>query len=164
MYIHDVNPGILEKIIEDGIDKMNKTSENDIPCNCLKLRRASLAITKVYDKYLEPSGIKVSQYSILKSISRMEPVNVSNLAINVRLDRTTLVRNLKPLEQKGLISDISKAGNRNRQLILTERGKETLTEAIPLWMKAQDYVEQYLGAEDLSTLSSLLLKIEKIEA
>lgn len=145
------------------MDKMNKASKSNITCTCLKLRRASQTITKVYDKYLEPSGIKVSQYSILKSISHMEPVNVSDLAVNVRLDRTTLVRNLKPLEQKGLISDISKAGTRNRQLILTENGKSVLTEALPLWKKAQACVEQYLGKENSSTLSSLLRKIEGLE-
>lgn len=143
---------------------MVKESKSDInKCSCLKLRRASQAITKIYDKYLEPSGIKISQYSILKSIARMEPVNVSDLAINVRLDRTTLVRNLKPLEQKGLISDISKEGTRNRQIVLTENGRISLKEAIPLWEKAQDYIQQYLGVEDLSTLSILLLKIEKLE-
>lgn len=143
---------------------MNKASKNDIPCNCLRLRRASQAITKVYDKHLEPSGIKVSQYSILKAISRTEPVNVSGLAAHVRLDRTTLVRNLKLLGQKGLISDISKAGARNRQLVLTGGGKEALTKAIPLWEKAQDSVERYLGAENLSILSALLWKIEELES
>lgn len=143
---------------------MVKESKSDInTCSCLKLRRASQAITKIYDEYLEPSGIKISQYSILKSIARMEPVNVSDLAINVRLDRTTLVRNLKPLEQKGLISDISKEGTRNRQIVLTENGKISLKEAIPLWEKAQDYIEQYLGVDDLSTLSILLLKIGKLD-
>lgn len=144
------------------MNKIVKSSKNEISCNCLRLRRASQAITKVYDKYLEPSGIKISQFTILKSIARMEPVNVSDLAGNVRLDRTTLVRNLKPLEEKELISDISQKGTRNRQLVLSEKGKETLKKAIPLWEEAQNYVEQYLGLEDLSTLTCLLSKVEKL--
>ncbi len=143
---------------------MINESKDKITCNCLKLRRAAQAITRVYDKYLEPSGIKISQYSLLKSIARMEPVNVSDLAVNVRLDRTTLVRNIKLLEVKGLISDLSKEGSRNRQLILSERGKTTLMEAIPLWEEAQNYVKQFLGSDDLSTLFSLLSKIENLDA
>lgn len=142
---------------------MINESKDKINCNCLKLRRAAQAITRVYDKYLEPSGIKISQYSLLKSIARMEPVNVSDLAVNVRLDRTTLVRNIKLLEEKGLISDLSKEGSRNRQLILSECGKITLMEAIPLWEEAQNYVKQFLGSDDLSTLLSLLSKIENLD-
>ncbi len=146
------------------MDKIITAQKNDIICNCLKLRRASQAITKVYDKYLESSGIKISQYLILKTISRTQPVNVSDLAANVRLDRTTLVRSLKPLEQRELISDIAKEGTRNRQLVLSEYGKETLAKATALWMEAQDYIEQYLGKEDLSELNLLLRKTEELES
>lgn len=141
---------------------MAKGLDSDFPCNCLRLRRASEAITKVYNKHLEPSGITISQYSLLTSIARMEPVNVSELAAHVRLDRTTLVRNLKPLEQAGLIADISKKGARNRQLTVSESGKETLKKAIPLWIEAQENVEQHLGLAELSTLSSLLSRIEEL--
>lgn len=142
---------------------MKNELKDNISCNCLNLRRAAQAITRVYDKHLEPSGIKVSQYSLLKSIAQAEPVNVSDLAVKVRLDRTTLVRNLKPLEEKGLISDLSKEGSRNRQLTLSESGKKTLIEAIPLWEEAQNSINQFLGPDDLSTLLSLLSKIENLD-
>ena len=141
---------------------MSTSAKREIPCTCLKLRRASQAITKVYDQYLEPSGIKISQYSILSSISYLQPVSVSDLASYLRLDRTTLVRNLKLIEQKGFISDLAKTGSRNRELTLTESGKAALRSAIPLWKDAQNYLEQYLGTEDLSALSSMLLKIEEL--
>lgn len=68
-------------------------------CNCLNLRRASLSITEIYDHYLAPSQLSVSQFSIPKHVREMAPVSVSELAAEIRLDRTTLVRNLKPLER-----------------------------------------------------------------
>ena len=76
----------------------------------------SLAITVIYDHYLVPCHLSVSQLSNLKHMHAMEPVSVSELAAEIRLDRTTLVSNLKPLEQMGLIHDIAQSGTRNRQL------------------------------------------------
>lgn len=144
------------------MDKTKESLQRDIVCNCLKLRRASQAITKLYDRFLEPSGLKISQYSLLRHIQRMEPVNVSDLAVKMKLDRTTLVRNLKLVEEKGLVSDVSKKGARDRRLTLTENGKKVLAFAGSLWQEAQDYVERYLGTEELDALSSSLAKIEKM--
>lgn len=132
------------------------------PCNCMKLRRASLAITKLYDRYLQPCGLTISQYSIMESIYRLAPVSVSDLAAETQLDRTTMVRNLRPLENKGIISDLSDPGTRNRQLILTEYGKEKLSCAESMWKKAQNDVGETLGASDLAVLSVLLLKVEAL--
>jgi DNA-binding MarR family transcriptional regulator len=144
------------------MDKRLKIFKASSPCNCLNMRRASRAMTKLYQRYLKFSGLKISQYSLLKTIERLEPVCVSDLAAEIRLDRTTLVRNLKPLEEKAIISDISKKGSRNRQWVLTESGKEKLRGAELLWRKAQDHIEQFLGEQDLAILTSLLLKIENI--
>ena len=129
-------------------------------CNCLNLRRASLAITEIYDHYLAPSQLSVSQFSILKHILTMAPVSVSELAAEIRLDRTTLVRNLKPLEQQGLIHDIAQSGTRNRQLCLTAAGRERIEQANAYWELAQKRIEAQLGLEDTKTLQALLLKIE----
>jgi DNA-binding MarR family transcriptional regulator len=131
-------------------------------CNCLNLRRASMAITELYDKYLSPCGITISQFSLLKYIGQLGPINVSDLAVAVRLDRTTLVRNLKPLEEKGFIIDTSIKGTRNRQLELSEMGREALHNAIPQWEKAQGRIEICLGKEELTVLTKLLNKIERI--
>ena len=131
-------------------------------CNCLNLRRASQAITQIYDEFLEPSGLKISQYSLLKHIKHMGPVSVSDLALEIRLDRTTLVRNLKSMEERGFIIDISANGARNRQLKLTDSGLETFEKAEQLWSEAQDYIEHYLGKDYMETLTVLLSKIEAL--
>ncbi len=131
-------------------------------CHCLKVRRASNAITKTYDKYLTPSGIGVSQFSVMEHISKLGPVTVSELALQCQLDRTTLVRNLKTLEERGYVSDISEEGSRKRQLILTPLGREKLDDAEILWSQAQEYIRSSLGESDLGSLSEMMSKIEDI--
>jgi DNA-binding MarR family transcriptional regulator len=132
------------------------------PCNCLNIRRASQALTEVYDEFLAPSNIKIGQFSLLKHINQLEPVSVSDLALTIRLDRTTLVRNLKPLEQSGFVEDISTQGARNRQLKLTAKGDETYKHAEELWEKAQNFLEEYLGRDNIDVFRTLLSKIEAL--
>ncbi|QHI71573.1 MarR family winged helix-turn-helix transcriptional regulator [Aminipila terrae] len=132
------------------------------PCNCLNMRRASHAITEVYDDFLKPSNLSVSQFSIIKHLNYFGPINVSDLSLIMRLDRTTLVRNLKPLEKIGLVEDISAEGTRNRQLKLTSKGIETYKDAEELWQKAQRFLEEYLGKENILTFTTLLSKIEAL--
>jgi len=131
-------------------------------CNCINLRRASQAITEFYDKKIVSSGLKANQLSLLRNIDRLAPVSVSSLALEIRLDRTTIVRNLKPLEARGFIIDVSIKGTRNRQLKLTDKGLEILEIAAPLWLEAQNFIKQYLGKEDMNTLTLLLSKIEAL--
>lgn len=143
---------------------MNRETYDKQPaiCNCLNLRRASQAITEVYDEILAPSGIKISQFSLLKHIKQLGPVSVSALSLEMRLDRTTLVRNLKSLEEKGFVTDVAEKGTRNRQLKLTAIGLETLEMAEKLWTEAQSFMEEYLGKKEMNTLTELLSKIEAL--
>lgn len=130
----------------------------------MKLRRASLAITKLYDEYLRPAGLTVSQYSMMQNIHKLEPVSVSDLAAQTQLDRTTMVRNLHPLEKQGFVLDVSRPGARNRQLTLSKHGEEKLRFAESLWVQAQEHVKASLGESDLARLSQLLLRIESLQA
>jgi DNA-binding MarR family transcriptional regulator len=132
------------------------------PCNCLNIRRASQSITEVYDEFLAPSNLKISQFSLLKHINQLGPVSVSDLAVIIRLDRTTLVRNLKPLEKSGFVEDISTEGTRNRQLRLTDKGIETYKHGEELWKKAQSFLEEYLGKDNIDIFTTLLSKIEAL--
>ncbi len=129
-------------------------------CTCVNLRRAARRLTDIYDTALEPCGINVSQYSLLKHVERMAPVNVSDLAREIRLDRTTLVRNLARLEKMHLIIDKAEPGTRDRSLRLTATGKKTATKAAGLWRQAQEQVEMYLGKRSMAQLTELLAKVE----
>jgi DNA-binding MarR family transcriptional regulator len=143
---------------------MKDTEKKPSPCSCLNMRRASSAITKIYDDTLAPSGITVSQFSILRHILALGPLSVSDLAARLRLDRTTLVRNLKPLEAAQLVADLSLSGARTRRLQVTERGRAIYRDAERLWQEAQSFIEQSLGTEKLAQLTELLSAIERLEA
>ncbi|MDN4084499.1 MarR family winged helix-turn-helix transcriptional regulator [Paenibacillus polymyxa] len=144
--------------------KDKQTSQNNSPsvCTCINLRRASMAVTGLYDQYLAPSGLNISQFSLLKHLTVLGPVSVSELASEMRLDRTTLVRNLKALEQSRYVEDTSAEGSRNRCLTLTGRGKALYNDAAELWEEAQLFLQESLGSADLQILTALLSKIEKL--
>ncbi len=117
-------------------------------------------MTDYYNTALAPSNINLTQYSLLKTLQKLEPVNVSALAKAMQLDRTTLVRNLKSIMDKGYITDLALSAKRDRQLQVTEKGQETLEEAAILWNSAQDNVQAYLGKDNLAVLTALLFQVE----
>lgn len=125
-------------------------------CYCINLRRAANVVTESYDRILQPTGLTVNQYSLLINISRLEVCSVSDLAGYVGLDRTTLVRSLRPLLGLGYIKDMSEKGQRNRQLQITKTGQQVLQQGEVLWRKAQSDLEQKVGKEKLEQLSEIL--------
>lgn len=118
-------------------------------CNCINLRRASNAITEYYDNMLRPGGLTLNQYSLLKNLNRLGVCSTSELAAYVGLERTTLVRTIKPLFQKGFIEDISTEGTRNRQIQVTSTGTQVLDICGPLWEEAQRGVELKIGSKNV---------------
>lgn len=116
-------------------------------CTCLNLRKATRAVTQFYDDMLQPAGIKATQYSVLALIVRQGPLPVSQLAAKLVMDRTTLTRNLRPLEQAGWIRIKPGADRRVRMVEATAHGRKRLDRALPLWRKAQRQVVKDLGAD-----------------
>jgi len=117
-------------------------------------------MTEFYDRNLEPAGLKVTQFSLLRSVLRAGPTSISALAEEVRLDRTTLGRNLAVLEREGLVALSPGRDQRERTVTLTLSGKRALDSAIPLWEQAQYKVTKALGKNGLDGLTSLLIKVE----
>jgi DNA-binding MarR family transcriptional regulator len=136
----------------------------DIPsaCHCINLRRAAQAITHLYDEALEPSGLKITQFSLLRAVQRRGPVSISALAEEMQLDRTTLGRNLHVLEREGLVSFSSGNDQRERTVLLTDAGKTAIATAKPLWEQAQTRITELVGKEQLETLTALLVKVQTI--
>lgn len=127
------------------------------PCYCTNLRRSALWATEYYDKMLAPSGLSVPQYYLLINLSRMEKANLSQWADRVGLDRTTMVRNVKTLESKGLVSPTE---GRGRTFTLTAHGKTTLAHGISLWEEAQAELREKLGPEDADSLLRICRKLQ----
>lgn len=104
------------------------------------------ALTRMYDEALRPSGLKVTQLSLLAAIERGATGSISALADMLALERTTLTRNLKLLGEAGLITPRA-GGGRAVAHMLTDSGRDALARAAPLWRKAQDMVEAGMGPQ-----------------
>lgn len=128
-------------------------------CHCINIRRAANRISKFYDNTLKAIGLSVNQYSLLINLSRLERSNITTLANYVDLERTTLVRTIKPLIEKQFIEDIAIEGKRDRELILTEKGWEKVRQGEILWTKAQNEIENRIGKENIKLLYEILEKI-----
>ncbi len=115
------------------------------PCVCNTLRMATRAVTQLYDDLLRPSGLRVTQFSILAAIARMGEANLRQLEAALALDQTTLTRSLNLLEREGVIERAAHPDGRIKAMRLTSKGRRALEVARPLWAQAQDKVLRELG-------------------
>ena len=109
---------------------------------------AARAVTRAYDTALRPVGLRATQLSMLVAVTSADAVSIAALADFLGMDRTTLTRNLRPLEKEGLISVGPEGWRRSRTLEITRKGQSRLREALPLWERAQDDLRQKLGDQD----------------
>lgn len=121
-------------------------SEKFSDCNCSALRQAARSATQLYDSALAPSGLRTSQYSILKRMSWRGPLTMNVLADELAMDRTTLSRNVLPLERDGLISILPNPQDRRaKDLHLTPLGRRRFEAAKKYWAGAQEKFEDIFG-------------------
>ncbi|HET9495098.1 MAG TPA: MarR family winged helix-turn-helix transcriptional regulator [Chloroflexia bacterium] len=106
-------------------------------CANFNIRKAARAVTSFYDAMLQPTGMRSTQGTLLMALSLGGSMTISRLAESLVMDRTTLARDLKPLEEQGLVRIAPGADRRTRQLELTKAGRDKLREIIPLWEQAQ---------------------------
>lgn len=107
-------------------------------CACLALRRASRAATQAYDAALRPLGVRVTQLPILTAVASRGRVPLAPLAEELSMDRTTLIRNLRPLERDGLVELGVEEGSRRTELRATAKGRALLARAYPVWRRVQE--------------------------
>lgn len=131
-------------------------------CACIRARRAARSLTDVYDDALRPAGLKITQFSVLRTVARVAPVSISALAEEMALDRSTLGRNVALLERRGLLRAAEGADLRERVVSVTPAAQRLLERARPLWERAQATVERTLGREGVDTLYALLARLEDL--
>ena len=129
-------------------------------CVCGRLRRATRALTQLYDDALAPVELRVTQFSLLRTLAREGSMRITALAAVALLDRTALSRALDPLAERGLVKVISGSDARSRDVSLTRSGKAALAAAIPLWERAQAAVDAHLGHANIDELVRLLGNVE----
>ena len=130
---------------------------NPAACNCLALRQAARHVTQFYDQFLASSGLRSTQYSILARLQRRGPMTINALAGELVMDRTTLGRNILPLQRDGLIAvGPGKSDRRSRELRLTAAGTARFRSALKAWKAAQARFETAFGAKRAGELRALL--------
>ena len=126
-------------------------------CNCLAVRQAARHITQFYDQLLTPSGLRTTQFSILAKLRRLGPMTINALAAEMVMDRTTLGRNILPLERDGLIAvEQGSRDRRSKELRVTETGEARFRAGMKGWVQAQREFEKAFGAKRTADMRALL--------
>lgn len=129
-------------------------------CHCLNLWRAAMRAVECYNLRMEDTGVSVQQFSLLRHLHALAPITITDLAQAMWLDRSTLSRNLKLLEEQGLVTNIATAG-RAKQITLTEEGRKVFLQAETCWNQAQQAFEERLGPEHLAQWREILALLLK---
>lgn len=117
-------------------------------CICFNLRKATRIVTRAYENAVKPLGLKATQFSILAALHGRPPVAMAKLAEAMGLERTSLTRNLRPLEEHGWVRIDSPAEDRRaRRIAITAEGRAVVERAVPLWRRAQAETVAALQAE-----------------
>ncbi|MDC0127796.1 MarR family transcriptional regulator [Methylophilaceae bacterium] len=134
-----------------------------IDCLCTSLRRSARNISQIYSEHLQQSGEKINanQVSILVLLSQIEKETISELSNKLKMERTTLTRNLKVLDKSGWIKNYSGTDGRMKFTKLSKRGNQVLGKILPYWKQAQNKTKKILG-DDLKLFQDNLKKISNL--
>ena len=133
-------------------------------CNCLAIRSAARHMTQFYDQLLARSGLRSTQFSILAALHEVGPLTINGLAKVMVMDRTTLGRNILPLERDGLIRIAPAAGDRRaKELQLTKAGTKRLQAALKEWSAAQSRFEARFGPKRAAELRGTMRAVVATE-
>lgn len=118
-------------------------------CACHKVRMAARAVTRAYDDALRPARLRASQLAVLVAINNNDgAISITALAKIIGVDRSTLTRNLRPLEKEGLVTIGLEGWRRSRSLEITMKGQSRLRQALPYWERAQETLRRNLGDQN----------------
>ncbi len=125
-------------------------------CTNLQLRQLMRRVAQHYDLEVGKTGLKGTQYSLLSYVARLGPLRPGDLAQAMRVDPSTLTRNLKPLIAAGYVTLTAGADGRSRSIAVTESGRVKRAEAQRRWKVAQEGINQTLGVGRVLALHALI--------
>ncbi len=131
-------------------------------CACSNLRKAVRAVSQLYDDAFRPIGLRATQFGLLGATGMLGPLTINRLAEAIVMDRTTLTRNLRPLEKQGLLRIRHGKDRREREVSITKRGEIILAKGYPHWKKAQGKVVKGLGQERVNRLLKDVSAVVKV--
>lgn len=136
-----------------------------LDCTCFRIRSAARRVTQIYSKHLAPTGLKISQFSLLGFVTAQGPVSIGRLSDLLATDRTTLTRNLGPLLKDDLIERAQSGDKRRHELVATAAGRALFKRALPLWAAAEQEVRDAMGAKLTADLHGAIERsMEKLAA
>ena len=135
-----------------SVQLRRKVAHVNESCACFNLRRATRAVTQLYDDALRPCGLRVTQFSLLVILQSRGPLSISELAQQSGTDRTTLTRNAALLQTEGFVKIDAGADARVRIVSLTAAGMRAVEDAYPRWVAVQEALSRQVGAEVLGRL------------
>ena len=125
-----------------------------LACSCFAARRTARAITQHYERHLKPSGLTVTQFTLLAMLSFAGPQPLSRFAGQLGLERTTLTRNLRPLLSRKWVTESATGDRRVRSLAITRQGVAAARAALPRWREAQRSIARRLGTGAIAALAA----------
>ena len=125
-------------------------------CACFDLRKATRAVSRMYDEFLRDRGLNITQFSLLRLILTEKELSISTLGRYMAMERTSITRALAPLERDGLIDSRPGADKRIRIVSLTRKGRKLIEDAEPGWHKAQEALMEIVGEDRWRTMRKLL--------
>ncbi|NMM77067.1 MarR family winged helix-turn-helix transcriptional regulator [Acidovorax sp. SRB_24] len=124
-------------------------------CTNFKLRQLMRRVAQHYDAEMAQCGLKTTQYSLLSHVLKLGPIRPSDLAAAMKMDASTLTRNLRPLVEAGWVVLEAGADARSRLVHITDAGSDKRAEAQRCWKVAQRALNDTLGVERVAALHAL---------
>jgi DNA-binding MarR family transcriptional regulator len=128
-------------------------------CHCLAARRNARYLTRFYDRHLAAAGLSVSQFSLLAMLAEHSDISISDLTEIMVMERTTLVRALKPLQSAGFIHSRVEGPRSALRLSLSAEGQAKIEHAQPYWDSAQEELEEQIGVDRAIAIRASLLAV-----
>ncbi|MEO1243213.1 MAG: MarR family winged helix-turn-helix transcriptional regulator [Pseudomonadota bacterium] len=132
------------------------------PCACTTVRKANRALFRYYEEAMEGSGLTITQFAIVRALNRNGPTALTPLAQELVMERTSLYRTLRPLEDAGAVKITEAKQGRVKVATLTQRGVKMMRAAEPKWEQAQSFVVGAIGEKNWKALAASLLEIPEI--
>jgi DNA-binding MarR family transcriptional regulator len=130
-------------------------------CIAVRLRLLNRVVTKLYDDALRPLGLKTSQLNILIVTAKLGIARPGRVCQILRLDATTLSRNVERMRAKGWLRVVPEQDGRAQPFTLTPRGKRLIEKAVPAWEQGQRKAVDLLGDEVVARLDKAVKSLRQ---
>lgn len=141
------------------MDIVDQFAPRGLECVCGNMRMAARAVSSIYNRHLRAVGLQASQMTVLWAVVAKRSASVKAIAATIVMDETTLLRNLRVLQRRGLVSMEVGVDRRQRDVAATAQGLTAFSEALPHWQAAQKEITVALGDEGLAGMNRKLIKL-----